>query len=39
MLPDGEALASDNTVAGETAPDEGRTKPMTTAQRQLQLAL
>ena len=38
-LPDGEALASDNTVAGETAPSEGRTKPMTTAQRQLQLAL
>ena len=38
-LPDGMALASDDTVAGETAPDEGRTKPMTTAQRQLQLAL
>ena len=38
-LPDGEALAGDNTVAGETAPDEGRTKPMTTAQSQLQLAL
>ena len=35
MLPDGEALASDNTVAGETTPDEGRTKPMTTAQSQL----
>ena len=39
MLPDGEALASDNTVAGETAPDEGRTKPMTTAQSQMELAL
>ena len=39
MLPDGEALASDNTVAGETTPDEGRPKPMTTAQSQLELAL
>ena len=39
MLPDGGALAGDDTVAGETAPDEGRTKPMTTAQRQLELAL
>ena len=38
-LPDGEALASDDSIAGETAPAEGRTKPMTTAQRQLQLAL
>ena len=38
-LLDGEALASDDTVASETAPDEGRTKPMTTAQSQLQLAL
>ena len=38
-LPDGEALAGGDTIAGETAPDEGRTKPMTTAQRQLQLAL
>ena len=38
-LPDGEALAGVDTIAGETAPDEGRTKPMTTAQRQLQLAL
>ena len=38
-LPDGEALAGDNTVAGETAPNEGRTKPMTTAYTQLQLAL
>ena len=38
-LPDGEALARGNSTAGETAPDEGRTKPRTTAQRQLQLAL
>ena len=38
-LPDGEALAGGDTTAGETASDEGRTKPMTTAQRQLQLAL
>ena len=38
-LPDGEALAGGDTIAGETAPNEGRTKPMTTAQRQLQLAL
>ena len=38
-LPDGEALAGGDTIAGETAPTEGRTKPMTTAQRQLQLAL
>ena len=38
-LPDGEALAGDNTVAGETTPDEGRTKPMTTTPRQHQLAL
>ena len=39
MLPDGEALAGDNTVAGETASAEGRTKPVTTARRQLELAL
>ena len=39
MLPDGDALAGGDTIAGETAPNEGRTKPMTTAQRQLQLAL
>ena len=38
-LPDGEALAGGDSIAGETAPDEGRTKPMTTAQSQLQLAL
>ena len=39
MLPDGEALAGDNTVAGETAPAEGRTKPVTTAYTQPRLAL
>ena len=39
MLPDGEALASDDSIAGETAPGEGRTKPITTTQCQLQLAL
>ena len=39
MLLDGEALAVDDTVAGETAPDEGRTKSRAAAQRQLQLAL
>ena len=38
-LPDGEALASGDTIAGETAPDEGRTKPMTTAYTQPRLAL
>ena len=38
-LPDGMALASGDSTAGETAPNEGRTKPMTTAQSQLQLAL
>ena len=38
-LPDGEALAGVDTIAGETAPDEGRTKPMTTAYTQHQLAL
>ena len=38
-LPDGEALAGGDTIAGETAPTEGRTKPMTTAQRQPRLAL
>ena len=30
MLPDGEALASGLSIAGETPPDEGRTKPRTT---------
>ena len=38
-LPDGEALASDVTIAGETAPDEGRTKPKTPVNTQLRLAL
>ena len=39
MLPDREALAGDDPIAGETARDEGRTKPGTTAPRQLTLAL
>ena len=39
MLPDGEALASDDSIAGETAPAEGRTKPRTTVNTQLRLAL
>ena len=30
-LPDGESLAGGDTIAGETAPDEGRTKPVTIA--------
>ena len=38
-LPDGEALAGGDTIAGETTPDEGRTKPMTTAYTQPRLAL
>ena len=38
-LPDGEALAGGDSLAGETAPDEGRTKPMTTAYTQPRLAL
>ena len=38
-LLDGEALASGGSIAGETGPVEGRTKPMTTVQRQLQLVL
>ena len=38
-LPDGEALAGDNTVAGETAPAEGRTKPMTLVNSQPRLVL
>ena len=38
-LLDGEALAGDYTVAGETAPAEGRTKPMTLANSQPRLAL
>ena len=39
MLLDGGALAGGDPIAGETAPDEGRTKPMTTVQTQLTLAL
>ena len=39
MLLDGGALAGGHSVAGETAPDEGRTKPVTMVYRQLSLAL
>ena len=39
MLPDGGALASDDTVAGETAPDEGRTKLVALVNSQPKLAL
>ena len=39
MLLDGEALAGDAVVAGETAPDEGRTKPRATEGSQLAMAL
>ena len=39
MLLDGEALASDDSIAGETAPDEGRTKPRTAVNTQRRLAL
>ena len=35
MLPDGGALAGDDPTAGETAPDEGRTKPRTAVNTQL----
>ena len=38
-LPDGEALARGNSTAGETAPDEGRTKSRTEANTQLALGL
>ena len=38
-LPDGEALAGGDSTAGETAPDEGRTKRRTTVYTQLRLAL
>ena len=38
-LLDGAALASGNSTAGETAPDEGRTKPRTEANTQLALAM
>ena len=39
MLLDGGALASDDSIAGETAPDEGRTKPRTAVSTQLRLAV
>ena len=39
MLPDGEALAGGDAIAGETAPGEGRTKPRTAVDTQLNLAL
>ena len=39
MLLDGGALASGGDTAGETAPDEGRTKPRTAVNTQLTLAL
>ena len=39
MLLDGGALASGDDTAGETAPDEGRTKPRTAVNTQLTLAL
>ena len=39
MLLDGEALASDDAIAGETAPAEGRTKLRTAVNTQLRLAL
>ena len=38
-LPDGKALAGGKRVAGETGPDEGRTKTVATAYTQLRLAL
>ena len=39
MLLDGEALAGGDSIAGETAPAEGRTKPRTAVNTQLRLAL
>ena len=39
MLLDGGALAGDDSIAGETAPDEGRTKPGTAVNTQIKLAL
>ena len=39
MLPDGAALADGDSTIGETAPDEGRTKPRTEANTQLTLAM
>ena len=38
-LPDGEALAGGDTIAGETAPAEGRTKPVALVNSQPRLAL
>ena len=39
MLLDGGALAGGDSIAGETAPDEGRTKPGTAVNAQIKLAL
>ena len=39
MLLDGGVLAGGEAIAGETAPDEGRTKPRTAANTRLRLAL
>ena len=39
MLPDGEALADGHSTDGETAPDEGKTKPRTEVNTQLALAM
>ena len=39
MLLDGEALAGGDSIAGETAAAEGRTKPRTAVNTQLRLAL
>ena len=39
MLPDGEALAGGDSTAGETSPDDGRTKTGTWVNTQLSLAL
>ena len=39
MLPDGGALAGGDPIAGETAPDEGRTRKMAADYGQLRLAL
>ena len=39
MLLNGGALAAGDPTAGEIAPDEGRTRPGTTVNTQLQLAL
>ena len=39
MLPDGEALTCGDSIAGETTPDEGRTKPKTAVNTQLMQAM